>query len=75
MATCIDDVLARRTRLRLQARDATIDAAPVVADLLAAELGWDDEHTAAEVAAYVRSVEHERSSAELPVTALPGVVA
>ena len=34
MATTVDDVLARRTRARLQARDASAAAAPVVAALL-----------------------------------------
>jgi len=73
MALGVDDVLSRRTRLRLQSRDATLDAAPVVAGLLAAELGWDDTEVTREVAAYAASVEHERSAAELPLTSLPGV--
>ena len=42
MATTVDDVLARRTRARLQARDASAAAAADVAALLAAELGWSD---------------------------------
>ena len=42
MALTLDDVLSRRTRARLLARDASVAAAPAVARLLAAELGWDD---------------------------------
>jgi glycerol-3-phosphate dehydrogenase len=41
MATTLTDVLTRRTRAHLLDRAATLDAAPHVADLLAAELGWD----------------------------------
>jgi glycerol-3-phosphate dehydrogenase len=68
MATTIDDVLSRRTRARLQLRDASADAARVVADLMAAELGWNTDHRDAEVASYVASVAAERSSAGLTVT-------
>jgi glycerol-3-phosphate dehydrogenase len=68
MATTIDDVLSRRTRARLQLRDASADAALVVADLMAAELGWNTDHRDAEVASYVASVAAERSSAGLTVT-------
>ncbi|MEO5678254.1 MAG: glycerol-3-phosphate dehydrogenase/oxidase [Acidimicrobiales bacterium] len=71
MATTVDDVLARRTRLRLQARDASAAAADDVAALLAAELGWDAAETAAQAAAYRAAVEHERTAAGLPATALP----
>src|SRR6267154_1858870 len=42
MALTVEDVLARRTRaLFLNAR-AALEMAPSVADLMAAELGWDD---------------------------------
>ena len=40
MARTLDDVLSRRTRARLLARDASAAAAPAVAELLAPELGW-----------------------------------
>ena len=49
MATTVDDVLARRTRARLQARDASAAAAPAVAALMAAELGWSAEETERQV--------------------------
>ena len=52
MARSVDDVLTRRTRARLLARDATAAAAADVAALLAPELGWDDAEQAAQVARY-----------------------
>ena len=42
MAQTVDDVLSRRTRARLLARDASADAAADIAALMAAELDWDD---------------------------------
>jgi glycerol-3-phosphate dehydrogenase len=50
MARTLDDVLSRRTRARILDRRASVEAAPAVAELLAAELGWsaserDDEVT------------------------------
>ena len=71
MATTVDDVLARRTRLRLQARDASAEAADDVARLLGAELGWSPDEVARAAAEYRASVEQERSSPGLPVTTLP----
>ena len=71
MATTIDDVLARRTRLRLQARDASAAAAGDVAALLAPVLGWDAAEAARHAEAYRASVEHERQAPGLPTTALP----
>jgi glycerol-3-phosphate dehydrogenase len=68
MATTVDDVLARRTRARLQARDASAVAAPDVAELLAPELGWSPSDTEAEAAAYRALVEAERSAPDLPPT-------
>jgi len=52
MARTVEDVLARRTRaLFLDAR-ASLEAAPAVARLLAAELGRDEGWVQAQVAAY-----------------------
>ena len=45
MACTVDDVLSRRTRARLLARDASAAAADDVAALLAAELGWSRRRT------------------------------
>jgi glycerol-3-phosphate dehydrogenase len=52
MATTLDDVLLRRTRAHLFDRPATIEAAPAVAALLAAELGWSAAETEQQLAAY-----------------------
>ncbi len=53
MARTVEDVLARRTRaLFLDAR-AAIDAAPAVANLLAAELGRSEEWKAKDLAAFL----------------------
>jgi len=68
MATTVDDVLTRRTRARLQARDETAVAAGDVAALLAPELGWSAEDTAQQVAAYVALVTAERTAPGLPTT-------
>ncbi|MFN8035095.1 MAG: glycerol-3-phosphate dehydrogenase/oxidase [Acidimicrobiia bacterium] len=70
MARTLDDVLSRRTRARLLARDASADAAAAVAALLAPELGWTDTERDGQVAGYRASVEQERTAADLPETAL-----
>ncbi len=70
MATSVDDVLSRRTRARLLARDASATAADDVARLIGAELGWTDDECAAQAAAYRASVEHERASIAAPEQAL-----
>jgi glycerol-3-phosphate dehydrogenase len=49
MALTVDDVLTRRTRIRLFDRRAAMEAAHVVADLMAAELGWSAEETEQQV--------------------------
>jgi glycerol-3-phosphate dehydrogenase len=55
-AVRLDDVLARRTRIAIETRDRGLAAAPQVAALMAAELGWDDERASREVAQYARAV-------------------
>jgi glycerol-3-phosphate dehydrogenase len=62
MARTLDDVLSRRTRARLLDRDATRDAAPAVASLLAGELGWDEAEVERQVKDYLERDEHERRS-------------
>jgi glycerol-3-phosphate dehydrogenase len=62
----IEDVLARRTRISIESWDRGVKAAPVVADLMAAELGWDDERRQWEIDHYLRRVEAERASQEEP---------
>jgi glycerol-3-phosphate dehydrogenase len=70
MACTLDDVLSRRTRSRLLARDASAAVAADVAALIAPDLGWDEAEQASQVDAYRRSVEHERAAPGLPETAL-----
>jgi glycerol-3-phosphate dehydrogenase len=70
MARTLDDVLTRRTRARLLARDDSAAAADDVARLIAPELGWDDDERARQVKEYRAAVAAERDAAELPQTAL-----
>jgi len=62
----LDDVLARRTRSSIEGWDRGVSAAPVVAGLMATELGWDDAHTATEVEHYLARVAAERESQQQP---------
>jgi glycerol-3-phosphate dehydrogenase len=61
MARTLDDILSRRTRARLLARDASAAAASDVAELVAADLGWSPSERDAQVAAYRSSVAAERA--------------
>ncbi len=58
----LEDVLARRTRISIEAWDRGVAAAPVAAKLMAAELDWDAEREASEVNNYLRRVAAERAS-------------
>jgi len=58
----LDDVLARRTRISIETFDRGVSAARPAAELMAAELGWDEERLADEVDHYLRRVEAERQS-------------
>jgi glycerol-3-phosphate dehydrogenase len=60
MARTLDDVLSRRTRARVLARDASLDAAPAVAELIAPELGWSDDEREREVCEYRQALAAER---------------
>ncbi|CAN5730693.1 glycerol-3-phosphate dehydrogenase [soil metagenome] len=71
MARSVDDVLSRRTRARLLARDASAAAADDVAGLMAPLLGWSAEQAAAEAASYRSAIELERTQAGLPESGLP----
>ena len=70
MARTLDDVLSRRTRARLLARDDSAAAAEDVARLVGPELGWDDAEQARQVKEYREAVATERDAADLPETAL-----
>jgi glycerol-3-phosphate dehydrogenase len=52
MAMTVADVLARRTRLFLEDPHQAVEAAPAVAGLLAAELGWSAEERDKQAQAY-----------------------
>jgi glycerol-3-phosphate dehydrogenase len=62
MATTLDDVLARRTRAHLFDRDASLAAAPAVAELIGDELGWSSDEIARQLDAYRRRCEHEENA-------------
>jgi len=62
----LDDVLARRTRISIEAWDRGIQAAPVAARLMAEVLGWDAAREALEVERYLERVAAERASQEQP---------
>lgn len=52
MARTVDDVLARRTRMLLLDARASLEMAPTVAEILADELGRDEDWKEEQVAAY-----------------------
>ncbi|HEV7875701.1 MAG TPA: glycerol-3-phosphate dehydrogenase/oxidase [Nocardioides sp.] len=60
----LDDVLTRRTRVSIETFDRGVAAAPGVARLMGAELGWDAARRGDEVDHYLRRVEAERLSQE-----------
>jgi glycerol-3-phosphate dehydrogenase len=62
----LEDVLVRRTHINFEVQDRGVEAAPVVADLMAKELGWSDEQRQTELDAYLKRVE-----AELKANAAP----
>jgi glycerol-3-phosphate dehydrogenase len=59
LALTLDDVLARRMRLSQVLPDRGASIAPRVAELMAAELGWDVDRRAAEVEAYLETARRE----------------
>ena len=70
MARTVDDVLSRRTRARLLARDASAEAAAGVATLMAGELGWSDAERDQQAERYRALIATERDTGGLPETAL-----
>lgn len=59
MARTVDDILSRRTRLRLYARDASAAAAPAVADVLQKELGFSDQEKQNQIDTYTNATTRE----------------
>jgi len=62
----LEDVLARRTRISIEAWDRGVSAAPVAAKLMAGVLGWDAEREEREVNVYLKRVAAERASQQEP---------
>lgn len=62
----LDDVLTRRTRISIEARDRGMAAATAIAPLMAEMLGWDDAALARELEHYRARVEAERDSQRQP---------
>ncbi len=62
----LDDVLARRTRISIEAWDRGVGAARTVARIMAAELSWDEEQTSREIDHYLARVAAERDSQTKP---------
>jgi glycerol-3-phosphate dehydrogenase len=62
----LDDVLARRTRISIEAWDRGVAAAPTVAALMAGPLDWDEEQKQREIKHYLMRVEAERDSQTKP---------
>jgi glycerol-3-phosphate dehydrogenase len=58
----LEDVLARRTRISIEAWDRGAAAADPVARIMAKELGWDEEQTVREIEYYRTRVQAERDS-------------
>ncbi|WP_155359440.1 glycerol-3-phosphate dehydrogenase/oxidase [Acrocarpospora macrocephala] len=62
----LEDVLTRRTRISIEYPHRGVACAEEVADLMAAELGWDAATRNREIAVYTARVEAERDSQTQP---------
>jgi glycerol-3-phosphate dehydrogenase len=62
----LEDVLARRLRISIETEERGTMVADAAAALMAAELGWDDDRTAEEIAAWTRRVTAERAANDAP---------
>jgi glycerol-3-phosphate dehydrogenase len=62
----LDDVLARRTRISIEAWDRGVGAAEAAARLMAPVLGWSEQEIEREVSVYLRRVQSERASQDQP---------
>lgn len=61
LARSVDDVLSRRTRARLFARDASAEAATAVGAILGRELNLTEAQVDRSVAEYLEAVQYEKS--------------
>jgi glycerol-3-phosphate dehydrogenase len=62
----LEDVLARRTRISIEAWDRGVSAAETVAELMGDQLGWDDTERKRQVTFYRERVQAERNSQTEP---------
>ncbi|MEU8223142.1 glycerol-3-phosphate dehydrogenase/oxidase [Kribbella sp. NPDC048915] len=62
----LDDILARRTRISIEAWDRGVGAAEAAARLVAPILGWDEATIEREVSVYLKRVQSERDSQDQP---------
>ncbi|MDX6262504.1 MAG: glycerol-3-phosphate dehydrogenase, partial [Kribbellaceae bacterium] len=62
----LDDVLARRTRISIEAWDRGVEAADAAAHLMAPVLGWDEKTIEREISFYKQRVQSERDSQDQP---------
>ncbi|MGZ0145431.1 glycerol-3-phosphate dehydrogenase/oxidase [Kribbella sp. WER1] len=62
----LDDILARRTRISIEAWDRGVGAAEAAARLIAPILGWNEATIEREVSFYVKRVQSERDSQDQP---------
>jgi glycerol-3-phosphate dehydrogenase len=65
MANTLDDVLSRRTRARIINRQATLAGARPVAQLMAREIGWNEDETERQIAQFVDSCSRESAAGEV----------
>jgi glycerol-3-phosphate dehydrogenase len=68
MARTLGDVLARRTRAAIQRAQATMDAAPAAAALIASDMGWSEAEAAEQAARFTESSEKELLTAGLDLS-------
>ncbi|WP_433206130.1 glycerol-3-phosphate dehydrogenase/oxidase [Nocardia sp. CA-107356] len=61
LARTVDDVLSRRTRMRVFARDLSVKAAPEVGRLLQQELGLPDEEVTWQIDDYIAGIDREKT--------------
>lgn len=62
----LEDLMMRRTRLIYEAPEKGLATVPEIADIAAAELGWDEEKKQAEIEAYTARAEAEIAAAQEP---------
>ena len=65
MAQTLTDVLARRTRAKIQRAQPTMAAAHAAANLIAAEMGWDEQHASEQAEDFIEACQKELLTAGL----------